>query len=186
MDYGDIVADPQLEHKPPDTTQSFRSSRHDYTPEGFPHHFLQFLIKGGVSCPRDKHTAWGRLCGFILSLTFFGALIYLCWWRSDLQAATLVQTASTKQYDLSRPPHNNPNLTRCAMSFLAVLSSFPAIFFMQSVKMNEWMGVSLTIYRQIWALRYRKCLYLFFCFVLRKQPSHVNPTQGVINEAPGG
>ena len=30
-----------------------------------------------------------------------------------------------------------------------------------------------------------KCLYLFVCFVLRKQPSHVNPTQGVINEAPG-
>ena len=28
------------------------------------------------------------------------------------------------------------------------------------------------------------CTY-FFCFVLRKQPSHVNPTQGVINEAPG-
>ena len=29
-----------------------------------------------------------------------------------------------------------------------------------------------------------KFLYLFFCFVLHKQPSHVNPTQGVINEAP--
>ena len=29
-----------------------------------------------------------------------------------------------------------------------------------------------------------KCMYLFLCFVLRKQPSYVNPTQGVINEAP--
>ena len=120
---------------------------------GIPRSFLTVSHQGGVSCPRDKHTAWGRLCVFFLSLTFFGPLIYLFWWRSDLHAATLVQTASTKQYDLSRPPHNNSNLTRCEMSFLAVLSSFPAIFFMQSVKMNEWMGVSLTIYRQIWALR---------------------------------
>ena len=32
---------------------------------------------------------------------------------------------------------------------------------------------------------FRTFLYLFFCFVLRKQPSYVNPTQGVINEAPG-
>ena len=33
-----------------------------------------------------------------------------------------------------------------------------------------------------------KCMYvmyLFLCFVLCKQPSYVNPTQGVINEAPG-
>ena len=29
-----------------------------------------------------------------------------------------------------------------------------------------------------------KCMYLFLCFVLRKQPFYVNPTQGVINEAP--
>ena len=28
-------------------------------------------------------------------------------------------------------------------------------------------------------------LYLFFGFLLRKQPSHVNPTHGVIHEAPG-
>ena len=87
------------------------------------------------------------------------------------------------------------------------------------------MGVSLTMYGQIWVLREarKSCaafrvdcdlsretgvgsagthfprryamfcesenvetfLYLFLCFVLRKQPSHVNPTPGVINEAPG-
>ena len=60
---------------------------------------------------------------------------------------------------------------------------------MQSVKMNEWAFLLLCIgkygrYESI-VIYVGTFLYLFFCFVLRKQRSHVNPTQGVINEAPG-
>ena len=116
--------------------------------------YYSFSSRGGLLSPAQTHCLRKvRLCVFVLSLTFFEPFIYLFWWRSDLHAATLVQTASTKQYDLSPPPQNNQNLTRCEMSFLAVPSSFPAIFFMQSFKMNEWMGVSLTIYGQIWVWR---------------------------------
>ena len=121
MDYGDIVADPQLEHKPPDTTQSFRSSRHDYTPEGFPDHFLVSYQGGSLLSPGQTHCLRKVMCIFIVIHFFLTTYLFILVTIRP-PCCYMVQTASTKQYDLSRPPHNNPNLTRCEMSFLAVLS----------------------------------------------------------------